>query len=146
MQNLPDFGVDTPWAFLALLVTAIFGTPAILSAKMADKFGLLGVVARWWQRRKKAALDEAEALRQRHVDDLMHEIRRVDQARKDDARRLEGEIEQLRASDRQKHEYIVWITSVMRGIEVWAADRGLTLPPPPFMTLTEWLAKKEAKK
>ena len=47
-------------------------------------------------------------------------------------------IAELEARDQERSEYVSWVTRVMRGIEVWAAREGLTLPPPPFMNFSEW--------
>ena len=47
-------------------------------------------------------------------------------------------IAELEAREKERSEYVNWVTRVMRGIEVWAAREGLTLPPPPFMSFSEW--------
>lgn len=141
IDDLHAMGVDNPWGFLTLLLVAVFGTPAILSEKAAQKFGALGALARWWGRRKDKALAEDQALRQRERDALWAEIARVDGK----VNELEAELEELRAEDAKKHGYIVWVTQLMRGLEIWAAKRGLELPPPPFKTYSEWQQARESE-
>lgn len=51
-------------------------------------------------------------------------------------------IAELEARDEERSEYLGWVTRVVRGIEAWAAREGLTLPPPPFMSFTEWKADR----
>lgn len=130
--------------FLVGVLFLVFGTPAILSEKAAEKFGAFGVLARAWRDRKKRAEQEAESIHQRELADLRHEIERVDQARLDDASEFRAELDRVSASEREQHAYIVWITEVFRGLEVWAVDHGLQLPPP-FMTFTEWKKKDRSE-
>lgn len=51
-------------------------------------------------------------------------------------------IAELEARDEERSEYVAWVTRVVRGIETWAAREGLTLPPPPFMSFSEWKADR----
>lgn len=51
-------------------------------------------------------------------------------------------IAELEARDEERSEYVVWVTRVMRGIEAWASREGLSLPPPPFMSFSEWKADR----
>lgn len=51
-------------------------------------------------------------------------------------------IAELEARDQERSEYLGWVTRVVRGIEAWAAREGLTLPPPPFMSFSEWKADR----
>lgn len=50
-----------------------------------------------------------------------------------------------RECERLQRRYIVRVTSALRDVEIWAADNGLTLPPPPFQTFPEWLADQQVK-
>ena len=61
-----------------------------------------------------------------------------DRAIEEDRRR----IAELEARDAERSEYLGWVTRVVRGIEAWAAREGLTLPPPPFMSFTEWKSSR----
>lgn len=51
-------------------------------------------------------------------------------------------IAELEARDEERSEYVVWVTRVVRGIEAWASREGLSLPPPPFMSFSEWKADR----
>lgn len=111
-----DWLTSTPQGqFLLGVAGLIFGSQAILSEdNLKGKLWGLGAPARWFKRRqKKAAEEEVE------------------------------ETKRLRELTEQQHRYIVWITAILRTIEVWAADNGHELPPPPFMTFNEWTKEKE---
>ncbi|WP_298074856.1 hypothetical protein [uncultured Corynebacterium sp.] len=89
------------------------------------------------QRRAKVE----EELDRRRTQDLRDEIRRVDEARKADNRELRARISHLEETERTQHRYIVWVTEKMRQLEVWAAELGLKLPPPKFLSYNEWLKR-----
>lgn len=67
----------------------------------------------------------------------------MDKARQSDTSEFRSELERVSKSEREQRKYIVWITEVFRNLEVWAVDHGLQLPPPPFMTFTEWKKKDQ---
>lgn len=137
-QVLSEWAKEPVSQFVVGFLFLVFGTPAILSEKAAEKFGAFGVLARWWRERKKRAEQEAQDVHSRVIADLRKEIERVDQARQSDASEFRAELERVSASEREQHAYIVWVTEMFRGLEVWAAEKGLKLPPPPFKTFTEW--------
>lgn len=140
-QVLSEWAKEPVSQFIVGFLFLVFGTPAILSEKAAEKFGAFGVLARAWRERKKRAEQEAQDIHSRETADLRREIARVDEARKRDASEFRTELERVSKSESEQHEYIVWITEIFRNLEVWAVDHGLQLPPPPFMTFTEWKKK-----
>lgn len=142
-QVLSEWAKEPVSQFVVGFLFLVFGTPAILSEKAAEKFGAFGVLARWWRERKKRAEQEAEDIHSRVITDLRQEIARVDKARLDDASEFRSELDRVSKSEHEQHAYIVWITEVFRNLEVWAVDKGLELPPPPFMTFTEWKKKDQ---
>lgn len=142
-QVLSEWAKEPVSQFLVGFLFLVFGTPAILSEKAAEKFGAFGVLARWWRERKKRAEQEAADIHSRETADLRREIARVDEARKRDVAEFRSELDRVSASESEQHAYIVWITEVFRNLEVWAVDKGLELPPPPFMTFTEWKKKDQ---
>lgn len=140
LQNLPE---GTPvWVTAAVVLTTLAIT---LSEKAAKIPGALGSAARWWSERQLRGAERRKTLDDKidgMVDDKVGRWRsEVDGAIKN----LEERVAELRATERSQHAYIVWITSHFRRFEIWAADRDLELPPPPFQTYTEWLAETAAR-
>lgn len=149
---MPDLNVLIPQllaspvgTFLVWVLVLFFGPMAILSEKTAEKFGLLGVAARWFRDAKKRAIKKDEELSELKVSQLREEIAEVDRSAKAQISRankqiekLAHEVDRLSEVEIKQHSYIVWVTKLFRDLEVWAASKGLTLPPPPFMTFTEW--------
>lgn len=130
--------------YLFGVLVLVFGTTAIFSEETAKKkFWAIGAAARWWVARKEAAADYEESIFTRKVDLLSDEIARVDAQRQRDREYFESEIARFEASEKRQHKYIVWVTNVFRNIEVWAANRGYELPPPPFKTYLEWVEEYE---
>lgn len=134
-------GLDTPLGqFIVGVLVLVFGSTALFSEKTAkEKFGAFGMLARWIQKQKERAADLEEEIINRRTQDLWDEIKRVDEARKKDNKELKKQILELQRSEADQHAYIVWVTSVMRDLEIWAAEHGYKLPPPPFVTFTEWI-------
>lgn len=133
--------LDTPLGqFIIGVLVLVFGSTALFSEKTAkEKFGAFGMLARWVQRHKEKAADLEEEIINRRTEDLWNEIKRVDEARQKDNRELKKQIQKLQRSEADQHAYIVWVTSVMRDLEIWAAEHGYKLPPPPFVTFTDWV-------
>lgn len=126
--------------FLVGFAFLVFGSNAIFSEKTArEKFGVFGLISRNVQRHLQHRAKVEEELERRRTQDLRDEIRRVDEARKADNRELRARISHLEETERTQHRYIVWVTEKMRQLEVWAAELGLKLPPPRFMSYNEWL-------
>ena len=136
---------ESPAAQIVVAVLVmIFGSSSILSEKTAkEKFGAVGMILRWRQRRKDKAEAFQEELFRKRIEELRAEIRRVDNARKIDRKELTAQISELQKNEKSQHEYILWVTEKMRKIEIWAVDHGYALPPPPFITFTEWEARRK---
>ncbi|MCK2200467.1 hypothetical protein [Corynebacterium callunae] len=165
-QQLPQ---GTPvWLTIAIAVTTIFLSFTERAAKLR---GPMGAMARWWNDRQIHAVKRQKDL-DAHIDDLVEQRTttrfqeltsdiellkaQIDQLRTDLERERtawrtereqlivqhEKELAEIRHSEQQKHEYIVMITSTLRRIEIWAADLGIALPPPPFQSYTEWLENR----
>lgn len=131
-------------SFIIGVLLLVFGSSAVLSEKTAkEKFGAIGMLARWVQRRKQQAAEQEEELFKRRTDDLWAEIARVDQARKDDKARFQREIKQLRESERLKHKYTVWAAQRVHDLEVWAATNGYVLPTPKILTFFDWVVQDD---
>ena len=94
-QVLSEWAKEPVSQFLVGFLFLVFGTPAILSEKAAEKFGAFGVLARWWRERKKRAEQEAQDIHSRETADLRREIARVDEARKRDASEFRTELERV---------------------------------------------------
>lgn len=117
--------------FILGVMILVFGSSAILSEKTAkDKFWLIGRAAGWFQRRKEEQANLEAKITERRFAALQEEITRIDKNQKRSEKVMY-----------RQHEYIVWITTRWRALEVWAADRGLRLPDPPFQTFEEWKAR-----
>lgn len=127
-QVLSERAKEPVSQFVVGFLFLVFGTPAILSEKAAEKFGVFGVLARSWREGKKRAEQDAADVHLRGTADLRREIARVYEARKRDAKEFRAELDRVSKSEHDQHEYIVWITSLLRGLEVWAVDKGLELP------------------
>lgn len=107
---------SSQWQFVVGVLVLVFGSQAVLSeTNLKGKFWGLGAPARWWKRRQTETAEK----------ELTETIR------------LQGETD-------CQHRYIIWVTSILRNIEIWAADQGHTLPPPEFKTYTEWKEGDEA--
>lgn len=139
LNSLPE---GTPvWVITAGALTTLFLT---LSEKAAKLPGGLGAAARWWNTRQVREVRRRKGL-DAEINELVDEkVGWVRAEMRASIKDLKGQIEKLQKTERLQHSYIVWITSHLRRIEVWAADRGLELPPPPFMTFTEFVAEREA--
>lgn len=133
--------VDSPWKFLVGVGVLTFGPFALLSRETAtDKFWLIGSAVRFFQERKEKAADLEEQLASRRTEDLWREINRVDDLRIQDREKFEKRVAGLEQSDRDKYEYILYVTAVWRTILLWAADEGHTLPVQ-VLTFEQWLER-----
>ena len=131
--------VDSPWKFLMGVGVLTLGPFALLSRETAtEKFWLIGSVARYFRERKEKAADLEEQLASRRTEDLWREINRVDDLRIQDREKFEKRVASLEQSDRDKYEYILYVTAVWRTILLWAADEGHTLPVA-ILTFEQWL-------
>ena len=69
---------------------------------------------------------------------MWREINRVDDLRIQDREKFEKRVASLEQSDRDKYEYILYVTAVWRTILLWAADEGHILPVQ-VLTFEQWL-------
>lgn len=133
--------IDSPWKFLVVVVVLTLGPFALLSREtVTEKFWLIGSAVRYFRERKEKAADLEEELAARRTEDLWREINRVDELRMQDRERFEKRVASLEQSDRDKYEYILYVTAVWRTIMLWAADEGHTLPVQ-ILTYEQWLAR-----
>lgn len=122
---------DSPvWQFIIGVMVLVMGSSAILSEKVAkEKFWLIGSLASWVQRRKEREAEREIEREKRLLEDFRSELQRMDER-----------VSALEKSDEDKHNYIVYISNWRRHLELWAADKGITLmKDPPFKTFREWL-------
>lgn len=131
--------VDSPWKFLMGVGVLTLGPFALLSKEtVSEKFWLIGTITRHFRERKEKAADLEEQLASRRTEDLWREINRVDDLRIQDREKFEKRVASLEQSDRDKYEYILYVTAVWRTILLWAADEGHTLPVQ-VLTFEQWL-------
>lgn len=131
--------VDSPWKFLMGVGVLTLGPFALLSKEtVSEKFWLIGSVTRYFRERKEKAADLEEQLASRRTEDLWREINRVDDLRIQDREKFEKRVASLEQSDRDKYEYILYVTAVWRTILLWAADEGHILPVQ-VLTFEQWL-------
>ena len=144
MEWLPFFTDPDPWQIFVGVLILILGPTALLSEKVVkEKFGAVGAFVRWVRGTRQKKMEVRQSVTERQIRELQAEIRRVDNARKSDRARTRGQIQALERKTDQQHRYILWVTDIFRRIEIWAAERGHTLPPPPFMTFTEWIKEEK---
>lgn len=169
LNNLPT---GTPvWVTIggAVIILALS-----ITERAAKLKGPLGALGRWWNERqirevrRKKSLDETidslvdqrmgnriqdltndlEALKTQ-VGELRKDLERERREHREERERLlvdhAAELEKVRERERLQHRYIVLMTRALRGIEIWAADLGLALPPPPLQTFPEWLAEQDVQ-
>lgn len=133
--------IDSPWKFLMGVGVLTLGPFALLSRETAtEKFWLIGSAARFFRERKEKAADLEEELAARRTEDLWREINRVDELRIQDREKFEKRVASLEQSDRDKYEYILYVTAVWRTLMLWAADEGHVLPVQ-ILTYEQWLAR-----
>lgn len=118
-----DIGSYIFWIAILILGPTSLGSETIFK----EKFGAFGLITKFVSGRRNKALELSEALNERQVTGLKQELKRID-----------SRVDHLEKSSTRQHGYILWMTEKWRAIEIWAADNGYTLPPPPFMTFTEW--------
>lgn len=165
LSALPD---ELPvWAVVTVVLIGALGT---FSKTVAQIKGPLGAAARWWESRQIRAVEKKKdfydnldvvvdkrtasirsdlAELQKQVGELRDELSREREARRKEREQLVSdharEISQVRERERLQHRYTVEVTRAFRELEIWAADHGLELPPPPFRTFPEWLSDREAR-
>lgn len=101
--------------FLIGVAALVFGSRAILSEeRLKGKLWGLGWPVRWLRKKQEEA-----------------------------AEREVSELKRLREETNLQHQYIVWITTILRTVQIWAADNGYKLPPPPPMSYNDWRKEKD---
>lgn len=129
-------------SFVIGVLILVFGSSAVLSERTAkEKFGALGMIARWVQSRKEREAELEEELFNRRTEELWAEIRRVDESRHMDKERFLRELSDLRKSENLKHRYTLWAAQRVRDLEIWAATNGLELPTPKILPFLEWVVE-----
>lgn len=104
--------------FLAGVAALVFGSRAVLSEEnLKGKLWGLGAISRWLKKKQEHTA-QAEL----------------------------SELRALRKTVDLQHEYIVQETARNRSLEIWAANAGYEIPPPKYMTLTEWKRKREEER
>lgn len=130
--------------YIAGVLLLVLGGNAIFSEKtVKEKFWLFRVLFKWAQDRKEEAAALEEEIAYRRTQALWEEIARVDAERQHDKKQFALQIEELEKKEKHQHQYIVWITEKWRALEIWAAENGLVLPPPPYLTFSEWIEREE---
>ena len=119
-----DVGTGELLTFLGLVIGAIFT--------------YLGVKATVGGQRETARPADWQAFTSEMKSYFQEQLESRDRDIAEDRQR----IAELEARDQERSEYLGWVTRVVRGIEEWAAREGLTLPPPPFMSFSEWKADR----
>lgn len=100
--------------FLAGVVVLVFGSKAVLSERFWEgRFGAFGMLSRWFKERQDKS-----------------------------ARQETKEIAELRCTVAQQHDFIVYISSELRRIEVKAATDGWELPTPKTMNYIAFLERR----
>lgn len=132
-MEILDFlsNTKTPGGFLLTVAIILAVASGLLSKAAADYGGIFGKAALAMRRHKEEAIAADEASDARRLDRMEKTIRRLDR-----------EVADLRTKESRHHEYQLWVTGLWRGLEFWAVDKGLTLPPPPFMSYPEWVKEK----
>lgn len=144
MEWLEFFTDPDPWQVFVGILVLIIGPTALLSeAVFKEKFGAIGAAWRWFRGTRKQKIEERQSATERELSDLRREINRVDTKRKEDRGRTDKQIHYLEEKIDRQHRYILWVTDIFRKIEIWAAEKGHKLPPPPFKTYSEWTKTEE---
>lgn len=131
--------------FIISVFLLVFGPAAILSEKTAEKFGLLGAAARWFRNAKKRAIEKDQELQNLRVKSLISEIEELDRSTRYRIERLAGELEDISEREAEATAYIVYAAEYYRRVDIWAAENGLHLPPPPLQSFRQWRAARETR-
>lgn len=129
--------------FVLSVLLLVFGPAAILSEKTAEKFGLLGVAARWFRNAKKRAIEKDQELQNLRVQSLIAEIEELDRSTRFRIDRLATELETISEREAEATAYIVYAAEYYRRVDIWAAENGLLLPPPPLQSFRQWRLARE---
>lgn len=154
VEQLPH---DGAWTIVAVLVGLIFGAPAVLSSKtVREKLSGLALLPGLRSRWRREALEESSAWESAAVDALTARIKTIQQSaaeeqawrqRKIDT--LRAELDELEESSRRREEalqaelaealeFIRVATGWARGVLLWAEEKGVELPPPPWKGFFQW--------
>lgn len=153
LEKIPG---GTGWAILAILV---LGPTAIFSKTAAEKFGIFGVVARWYRNRPLRRIEDRDkqtavevAILERRVKSLEAHIKTLAEEQATERRQYlaaaaedrkqwrealdaaEKEIEDVRSGLRVRDRSVYALYDWTIRARVQALDGGVTLPPIPEIT------------
>lgn len=127
--------------FLLVFIFLVFVFGIFSREKMAKLDGVwwaFGAFARWLEARKQKAIEIDRSTTQGQIAELKARVNEIAKQAAMDKEELQKEIDDLRNSERMQHEYIVYVIAWARDLEIWAADEGVKLPPPKFITFLEF--------
>lgn len=127
---------------LMLFIALIFGSPAILSEKAAEKFGLFGALARALRDQKQKAVEASRLSHDDELKDLTDRFNRFVDRYNDDIAKLRLELDTVQKQDDLKYRYILYITDVMRGWVIWGAEQGIKFPGE-WLTYRAWVQREK---
>lgn len=134
MENVvAEYPTLTYWVGLTIF---ILGTLGVVAQKAETLGGVIGGIAKKIKAAKKAAVEEDRNLqgaRLEHLEQEFTAFREVTQTR----------LDRLHKETAEQHSYILYVTSFVRRLEVWAHSTGITLPPPPFLAFDEWKQQQQ---
>ena len=113
---------SSPSQFLVGVAILVFGSKRVLSEKnVSESLGGLFLPFRWLRsRRERAAEEEASEI----------EL-------------LRAEVSRLAQENNRYHRWAVTVTKRNRVLQLWAAEHGLSLPPPPCVGWSDFEQPKE---
>ena len=158
---------DLPEGTPLWLIILIILVPSLLtfSEKASKIGGPLGSAARWWQNRQQRALERdasVTAARMRIYEDELSELHEIVEGLREQIADSEARHREQRAYDRSQFARELEAAVVDRDLYAdwsayqarwwrpqnqWLAEQGITLPPPPYPTFTEfrdeWLKQRQ---
>lgn len=112
----------SPTQFFIGIAILVFGSKKILSERnVSESLGGLFLPFRWLRQRREEAAD-AEAAR---------------------IARMNKEILRLQREQELLHQWAVEVTRSYRAVQLWAAEEGYTLPPPPFVSFASFRKRRD---
>lgn len=125
--------------FLLGLAVLVLGPTALLSEKtVREKFGALGLVARWFYRMKATKAERELAEEDGVTQCLKSQLAELQEMLNERTAALQDQIDDLHSEGRKSHGYILYITRAIRSIEIWAANNSYDLPSKTLLTYPEW--------
>lgn len=168
MESLPTEPIAGIHPLLWLIILLVLGPPAILSKTAADKFGLLGALARHVRNRQVRTLEreQGRAVAEQAVKDIAYaalqvELHRLAKLMQDQGARHDKQIQELREEQAKEHKRMESIIHQLREemgiwedygawVSAWASRQtakmireGVTPAPPPFLSFHEYKADRQ---